>query len=349
MTRQQNQDTQNDQKLIHDFFSAPEFLKRLELHVKYICKSKTKQQTTMTLYFAGLRQNERQLYLIDYQKCDGNLDKLYDGKSAEEVIVKYMEDIKKKLEDAEKAKKKQPKTKAEMTEEERKKYLDELAKPKDRFEKLKMLQQLLKEFPKDRVIQRMIDAELEANPDAPNEFLKPPASKPNTHRDVHEKQRRFQEAMLKEAQAFVNQAKTRPKEKEVKDLKSAIEQSYIKMKKEYREIVTAQFAMTGNEEFGFDKPTMSVYKTPFPEKFKRLFFKKLRDLGMKPNLPKTDKRVRSTRRKAPIMFMNAGSRKCTTHATVCPTMPCQWATMNKKIKIMLVRTHSKQTAKYVPS
>ena len=139
---------------------------------------------------------------------------------------------------------------------------------------------------------------------------------------MHEKQRRFQEAMLKAAQAFIDQAKTRPKEKEVKDLKAAIEQSYLTMKKDHREIVTAQFAMAGNEEFGFDKPTMSVYKTPVPEKFKRLFFKKLRDLGIKPNLPKTDKRVRNTRRKAPIMFMNAGSRKCTMHATVCPTMPC---------------------------
>ena len=62
--------------------------------------------------------------------------------------------------------------------EERKKYLDEyftkLSKPKDRFEKLKMLQELLKQFPKDRVIRRMIDAELEANPDAPSEFLKAP-------------------------------------------------------------------------------------------------------------------------------------------------------------------------------
>ena len=90
--------------MIHDFFSAQEFLKRLELHVKYICKSKTKQQTTLTLYFAGLRQNERQLYLIDYQKCDSNVEKLYNGESAEEVIVKYIEDTKKKLEDAEKAK-----------------------------------------------------------------------------------------------------------------------------------------------------------------------------------------------------------------------------------------------------
>ena len=37
-----------------------------------------------------------------------------------------------------------------------------------------MLQELLKQFPKDRVIRRMIDAELEANPDAPSEFLKAP-------------------------------------------------------------------------------------------------------------------------------------------------------------------------------
>ena len=76
-------------------------------------------------------------------------------------------------------------------------YFTKLSKPKDRFEKLKMLQELLKQFPKDRVIRRMIDAELEANPDAPSEFLKAPSIKPSTLRDVHEKQRRFQEAMLK--------------------------------------------------------------------------------------------------------------------------------------------------------
>jgi hypothetical protein len=118
--------------------------------------------------------------LIDYQKCNGNVEKLYDGKSAEEVIIKYLEDIKNKLEDVEKAKKKQPKKTSEMTEEERKKFLDDyftkLSKPKDRFEKLKMLQELLKQFPKDRVIRRMIDAELVENPDAPSEFLKTPGT-----------------------------------------------------------------------------------------------------------------------------------------------------------------------------
>ena len=98
--------------------------------------------------------------------------------------------------------------------------------------------------------------------------------------------------------------------------------------------------MKGNEEFGLDKKTLTVYKTPFPENFKRLFFKKLREIGMKPSLPKTEKRVRNTRRKAPIMFMNGGSRKCTMHDTSCPTHPCEYASMNKKI--MLVKSTSKQ-------
>lgn len=38
-------------KLIHEFFSAAGFLKRLKLHMLHICKSKTKQQTSPTLYY----------------------------------------------------------------------------------------------------------------------------------------------------------------------------------------------------------------------------------------------------------------------------------------------------------
>ena len=139
-----------------------------------------------TLYYAGLRTAEKQLFLIDYQKCEGNADRLYDNKTAEDVITKYMEDNKKKAEEAERLKMERRKKKQEeekkklapgdkkgeeekpkevqkdpkdMTadelaankkkvEEERKKELDEyftrLAKPKDRFEKLKMLQEFAK-------------------------------------------------------------------------------------------------------------------------------------------------------------------------------------------------------------
>lgn len=50
------------------------------------------------------------------------MDKLYNGKSVEEVIVKYMEDSKRKLEDAEKAKidNKQKKLALKKKEEEKK-------------------------------------------------------------------------------------------------------------------------------------------------------------------------------------------------------------------------------------
>ena len=52
--------------MITEFFQPSEFLKRLELHRKYICKSKTKKQQALKLYFVEIPQAERQINLIDF-------------------------------------------------------------------------------------------------------------------------------------------------------------------------------------------------------------------------------------------------------------------------------------------
>lgn len=112
--------------------------------------------------------------------------------------------------------------------------------------------------------------------------------------------------------------------------------------------MSSQYKMKSDVEFTFDSKTFSVHKNPFPELFKRHFFKKLKlcDSSLRPYLPKTDKKVRNTRRKPPMMFMNGGSRRCVLHTVSCPTQPCPYASLNKKI--MLTRLHAKQAAKEVP-
>ena len=52
--------------MITEFFQPSEFLKRLELHRQYICKSKTKKQQALKLYFVEIPQAERQINLIDF-------------------------------------------------------------------------------------------------------------------------------------------------------------------------------------------------------------------------------------------------------------------------------------------
>ena len=53
-------------KMIAEFFQPAEFLKRLELHRQYICKSKTKKQQALKLYYVEIPQKERQINLIDF-------------------------------------------------------------------------------------------------------------------------------------------------------------------------------------------------------------------------------------------------------------------------------------------
>lgn len=45
--------------MIIDFFSEAEFLKRLQLHREHVCKSKTKKQQDIKLYYVEILQRER--------------------------------------------------------------------------------------------------------------------------------------------------------------------------------------------------------------------------------------------------------------------------------------------------
>lgn len=55
----------------------------------YLCKSRTKQQMTLSLYYASLRPQERQLNLIDYVPTTGNKEPRYDSATAEGVLLIY--------------------------------------------------------------------------------------------------------------------------------------------------------------------------------------------------------------------------------------------------------------------
>lgn len=56
--------------LISDFFKPENFLKRLRLHREYICKSKTKKQQLLQLYYIEIPPRERQVNLIDCTPAD---------------------------------------------------------------------------------------------------------------------------------------------------------------------------------------------------------------------------------------------------------------------------------------
>jgi hypothetical protein len=72
------------------------FIKRLKLHIAHVCKSKTKQQTSLSLYYLQIRTDHRVLNLLDYQPSKFNPDSQYDGKKDVEVISLYIEAGKKK-------------------------------------------------------------------------------------------------------------------------------------------------------------------------------------------------------------------------------------------------------------
>ena len=61
-------------KMITEFFQPAEFLKRLELHRQHICKSKTKRQQALKLYYVEIPQRERQINLIDFMPDQKNGD-----------------------------------------------------------------------------------------------------------------------------------------------------------------------------------------------------------------------------------------------------------------------------------
>ena len=156
--------------------------------------------------------------------------------------------------------------------------------------------------------------------------------------------------MLKAAQAFVEMSKKSKKrqtdpnaEEEVQD--DALEKVYQAMRLKHRDVVLSQFDMRNGAEFSLDKQSLQVKKTPYPEKFRRHFFKKLREVGLKPKLQIGRSGLRTTRRKKPMMFMNAGSQRCALHDLGCPIKPCKFASLN--IKVALTGVRSKKAVKDV--
>jgi hypothetical protein len=94
---------------------------------------------------------------------------------------------------------------------------------------------------------------------------------------------------------------------------------YTKMRVKHRDVIMSQYAMNNGAEFSMDKKTLAVKRTEYPEKFRQLFFKKLREVSKRePKLKERHRGVRNIYRKKPVMFINAGSRKCTLHPVSCP-------------------------------
>ena len=143
--------------LIIDFFKPENFLKRLRLHREHICKSKTKKQQILKLYYVEIPQRERQINLIDYSPADKQSppDGLAVIQQEEETIRKAEE--KKERERLEKIEAKKIKAKLNKA------RLDEISKPKDKWKVGKKLLEMQEQFPHDRVLQRMIKEEFKAN------------------------------------------------------------------------------------------------------------------------------------------------------------------------------------------
>ena len=142
--------------MIIDFFKPENFLKRLRLHRDYICKSKTKKQQILKLYYVEIPQRERQINLIDYSPADKQSP---DGLA---IIQKEADDIRKAEEQKEKERQEKilaKQTKAKLN----KARLDEIAKPKDKWKVGKKLLEMQEKFPHDRVLQRMVKEEFKAN------------------------------------------------------------------------------------------------------------------------------------------------------------------------------------------
>lgn len=151
--------------------------------------------------------------------------------------------------------------------------------------------------------------------------------------------------MLKEARNFIEESKKkRPSDANAEDedvevMQKALCDIYNRMRATHRDVVLSQYSLRNGQcgqEFALDKKTMQVNRTGYPEKFAKLFISKLREAGKKPKLTQTTRGIRTVRRKRPMMFMNAGSVKCSMHNTVmCPTQPCPYTTLNKKVALTM--------------
>jgi hypothetical protein len=89
-------DDPSRRNFLKTFFGPEGFIKRLQLHMMHICKSKTKQQTTLSLYFAQLRESDKQLNMLEYVPTEGNAEAQFDKKSARKVLAVHAEIEKKK-------------------------------------------------------------------------------------------------------------------------------------------------------------------------------------------------------------------------------------------------------------
>lgn len=237
-------------------------------------------------------------------------------------------------------------------EDERKKYFDSLAKPTFKFEKLRQLITLRKMFPADRVIQRMIEEEKEANPDYPEDLMKGAPAKPVVDkRAAAERVAKFESEMQMEARAFIEQAKKKRTDEETDNVvvvKQTLSDLYVKMRRKYHDVILSSYNMDNGAEFSLDSKTLTVSQQPFPEKFKRLFFKKLREESKKePKLAGTKYGVRNVRRKVNRMFMTSGGHKCALHPVSCPVYPCKYGTLNKKIALTFTKTRKNVKEKLV--
>ena len=145
--------------MIRDFFTAEKFLLRLNLHREHICKSKTKKQQILKLYYVEIPQRERLMNLIDFTPAD---------KSGKDGLAVIQEDAD-KTRAAEEAKeqRRQDRILAKLEKDKitkaSKVRMNELAKPNDKWKVGKKLIQLQKDFPHDRVLQRMVKEEFKAN------------------------------------------------------------------------------------------------------------------------------------------------------------------------------------------
>ena len=121
-------------KIINEFFQPAEFLKRLELHREHICKSKTKKQQALKLYYIEIPQKERQIHLIDFVPDQKNGDGM--------AVIQRDIDEKREVEE-QKEKKRQEKLLAQQQKSKlNKQRINELAKPNDKWKVGKKLLEL---------------------------------------------------------------------------------------------------------------------------------------------------------------------------------------------------------------
>lgn len=114
---------------------------------------------------------------------------------------------------------------------------------------------LRKMFPSDRVVQRMIKEEMQANPECPEDFMKDEPVKPVLDkRAAQERVTRFENEMTQEARAFIEASKKKRNDdvEEVVVMKQTLSDLYAKMRVKYRDVILSSYNMTNGAEFSMD-------------------------------------------------------------------------------------------------